>query len=410
MNCGIALFIYDRPQCTKKVLESLKRNCIRELYVFQDGIGDKTNKTGWEQNVNLIENINWCEVHYKKNEQKASSLDKQIITGINRVFEQKEEIIVIEDDCIISNDTIAFFEKCFEIYRYNKRIISIDAYLEPIEVPEEYEMSVIASGAPSSWGWGTWKDRWLGFQKDFAIIKHIGDAMKYNKMFDTCGYPIKKILTDYSLLSTWDFWWSLYVLLKEGISIRPIYNKVYNIGFANPGTHTFGDSPWVVPISDKKNIEEDPPFQLEIEPWAEAGFKNFYQRVNEGKTLIERQTYYRGCLERWLELKQQGKNISDVLLKKNIDRVAVYGTGTIGKLLIQELVEKVTISYFIVTYKNANDFMGYSVYEYQEEQWRKETDRLTLIVIPGYDIDTIKQMVGKLFLKVYCVDELFDNI
>lgn len=407
MNYGIVLFIYDRPQCTKRVLKALKNNNIKELYIFQDGLGEKTNRKGWEQNIELIKKINWCDIYYEKNMQKCSSLDKQIIYGINKIFEVKEEVVVIEDDCIISDDCIKFMEKCFDKYRLNKKVLDVGAYLEPIKIPKTYSTSVLATGLPSGQVWGTWKDRWVEFQKEFSVIKQIGDSMKTNARFGTFGYPIKRILTDYWLLGTWDLWWSIYVLVKEGLSVRPTHNKVYNIGFENPGTHTAGESPWVVPISNEKNTVTDFPYDIEIEPWAEEEFKKFYQSVNESVPVVEKQTYYRNCLEKWMELKQQGKSLGNILLSKNIKRIVIYGTGTIGELLVNDVIEKVEIEYFIITNKTADNFMGYSVYSCNAELPEK-SEELSLIVIPGYDIETIITTIGKKFANVYSVDALFD--
>lgn len=408
MKYGIALFVYDRPQCTEKVLESLKRNHVEELYVFQDGLGEKTNLAGWERNAQLIREIDWCSVHYTQNELKADSLDRQIVYGIDKVFEEKDEIIVIEDDCVISDDCVGFFEKCFETYRENKKIISVDAYLEPIHVPEDYTLPVIAAGTPASWGWGTWKDRWEEFQRNFEIIKRIGNSMKNYQVFGSCGYPVKKILTDYWLLGTWDLWWSIFVLIKEGIAVRPLYNKVHNIGFENPGTHCSGESIWAVPISDKKDVPDEYPVDLGIELWAEKEFKKFYRLQSGGKTFEIRQTYYRNCLEKWIELKQQGRNLGDVLLSRNIKRAAIYGTGSIGSLLVQELDKTINIAGFVLTDKIEDYFMGYSVYGCKEklpEEWSGSA----LIVIPGYDIEVIEEFVGNQFSKCISFDELFEE-
>lgn len=407
MNCGIALFIYDRPQCTEKVLEALKRNHIDELYVFQDGLGEQTDKTAWEQNEGVIQQIDWCKVIYEKNKHKSTSLDAQIIYGINKVLQEKEEIIVIEDDCVISDDCIDFFKRCFETYRNNKKIISIDAYLEPITVPDDYNLPVIASGATASWGWGTWKDRWEEFQRDYDIIKQIGKSMNEYKGFHNFGYPIKKILTEYWLLGTWDLWWSINVLVKEGISIRPTHNKVYNIGFENPGTHTSGESPWVVPINDVMGGKGALPEKIEVEPWAEIEFKRFYEKVNGRRSPEERQGYYRKCLEKWLETKQQGKSISTLLLEKEIKSIVIYGTGSIGKLLVNELTDQIRIEYFIVSNKNSDYFMGYSVYGCGEEL-PAVSDSLTLVVIPGYDMEEIKKITGEKFGRIYSLEDIFD--
>lgn len=407
MNCGIALFIYDRPQCTEKVLESLRRNCIDELYVFQDGLGEQTNKIAWERNISLIQEIDWCKVIYEKNEYKSGSLDEQIVYGINRVLQEKEEIIVIEDDCIISTDCIKFMIKCFDIYRDNKKIIDIGAYLEPIKVPEDYPLSVIAAGIPAGQVWGTWRDRWEEFQRDYSIIKHIGSSMRNNSTFSSCGYPIKKILTEYWMLGTWDLWWSINVLVKEGISIRPIYNKVYNIGFENPGTHTSGDSPWVVPIDDTVSDKDVFPQEIEIESWAEIEFKKFYQKVNGRSAPEERQTYYRRCLEKWLRIKQLGKSFGALLSDKEIKNIAIYGLGSIGKLLVNELTSQNRIEYFIVTNKKFDHFMGYSVYDC-DEKLPEASDRLSLIVIPGYDMEKIEKIIGDKFGKVYSLEDILD--
>ncbi len=405
MNCGIVLFVYDRPQCTEKVLESLRRNHIKELYVFQDGVGEQTNKIAWEQNTEIINRIDWCKVIFEKNECKASSLDTQIMYGINKVFQEKEEIIVIEDDCVISDDCIEFFYNCFETYRDNKKVISIDAYLEPITIPNKYELPVIAAGAPSSWGWGTWKNRWEVFQQDYEIIKRIGCSMKNYKRFNDFGYPIKKILTEYELLGTWDLWWSINVLVKEGISIRPIHNKIHNIGFENPGTHTSGESPWIVPICDQIYSKFNFPKEIEIEPWAEVEFKKFYQRVSGGRPLRERQAYYRKCLEKWLELKQQGKSIGGLLSNKGIKDIVVFGIGSIGKLLINELNEHNRIEYFVMSNKKTEEFMGYPVYDCEEELPVK-TSSLFLVVIPGYDLEEIKRLIGEKFFAVYSLADI----
>lgn len=406
MDYGIILFIYDRPQCTERVLEALKRNHIAELYVFQDGPGDNTDKAAWKKNVDIIKQIDWCDVIYEQNQSKASSLDNQIIYGINKVFEQKDSIIVIEDDCIISDDCIQFMEKCLTNYQDNRSIIDVGAYLEPINIPEEYSIPVIAAGIPAGQVWGTWKNRWEEFQKEFSLIKRIGKAMKNNPMFQSCGYPIKKILEEYWMLSTWDLWWSIFVLLKEGISIRPAGNKVYNIGFENPGTHTSGESPWVVPISDKADCNRDFPEDIKVEPWAEEEFRRFYQEVNGGKPLVERQTYYRNCLEKWVELRQTGKCIGDILLKKNIKNVAIYGTGNIGKLLLDDFERKIEVAYFIVSQKETSIFMGYPVYG-GNEKLPERTEELTLIVVPGYDLQKIADVTKGNFSVIYTFDSLF---
>lgn len=406
MDYGIIIFIYDRPQCTKKALEALKRNHIAQLFVFQDGLGEKTDRMAWKRNETLVNQIDWCNVVYEQNRQKAGSLDGQIVYGINKVLQQKDAVIVVEDDCIISDDCIRFMEKCLKRYQDNRKVIDVGAYLEPIRIPERYSLPIVAAGIPAGQVWGTWKDRWEEFQKEFSLIRRIGDAMKNRPMFCSCGYPIRKVLTEYWMLSTWDLWWSIFVLIKEGISVRPAGNKVYNIGFENPGTHTSGESSWVVPIQQMAGYEKLPK-DIGVEPWAEAEFRRFYQSVYGRSSAAERQKYYRNCLEKWLELKQRGKAIGDILLEHAIEKIVVYGTGQLGKLLADDLCGKVKLEYFIVTDKIKDTFMGYSVYGCEEEL-PEGTGNLSLVVIPGYDLEEIKSKMGSRVLNICSLDSLLD--
>lgn len=239
------------------------------------------------------------------------------------------------------------------------------------------------------------------------IIKRIGTAIKNFRTFDSFGCEIKTFLKEYSRLETWDTWWSINVLEKKGISIRPVSNKVYNIGFENPGLHTAGKSIWVVPISGQKKYQENFPKDIKIEKWTEIEYKKFYESISHEKSLMERQTYYRNCLEKWVDFKQRGKNMATVLLEKNINKVAVYGTGTIGRLLINELYGIIKIMYFIVSDKSKSKdiFDGYPVYDC-DERLPKKMDIAALIVIPGYDFEKIKKKMGKEFSNIIVFDEL----
>lgn len=407
MDCGIIMFIYDRPRCTNRALEALKRNHIEQLYVFQDGLGEKTDRRAWEQNETLIKQIDWCDVVYEQNKQKADSLDRQIIYGINKVLQQKDAVIVIEDDCVISDDCIRFMKTCLIQYEDNRKVIEVGAYLEPIRIPEGYSLPIVAAGIPAGQVWGTWKDCWEEFQDKFSLIRQIGDAMKNNPMFCSCGYPIKKVLTEYWMLGTWDLWWSIYVLLKGGISVRPTDNKVYNIGFENPGTHTSGESLWVVPIGQTTGNGGELPEDIMVEPWAEKEFGRFYQSVYGRSSAAERHKYYRNCLEKWLELKQSGRTIGDILLDHDIKSIAIYGTGKLGKLLADDMCGKVELEYFIVTNKIKDTFMEYPVYDCGEEL-PEVTGNLALVVIPGYDLDEIKVQMGSRVSNIYSLDSLLD--
>ena len=60
-----------------------------------------------------------------------------------------------------------------------------------------------------------------------------------------------------------------------------------------------------------------------------------------------------------------------------------------------------------MTSKKFDHFMGYSVYDCDEEL-PKVSDRLSLIVIPGYDMQEIEKIIGDKFWKVYSLKDILD--
>ena len=68
MKTGIALFVYNRPKHTKKVLEGLRKNRIDKLYIFADGLKKEEHKKDVDEVRALIDNIDWCETEIIKSE------------------------------------------------------------------------------------------------------------------------------------------------------------------------------------------------------------------------------------------------------------------------------------------------------------------------------------------------------
>ena len=62
MNTAIILFVYNRPLHTELVIEGLKKNNIKELFVFSDGAKSEVDIDLVTETRQLIDQINWCNV------------------------------------------------------------------------------------------------------------------------------------------------------------------------------------------------------------------------------------------------------------------------------------------------------------------------------------------------------------
>ena len=180
MKIGIAVFAYNRSRHLRKVIEGLKKNIgVNKLYIFHDGLKCEADRTEWEHTKEIIMNIAWCETEVYTSD-KNKGLADSIIEGINIVFEENEAVIVLEDDCIPEPSFIQFMRQNLEKYCDNKNIYSVSGYSWPIDIDKK-ECDIYFCGRPCPWGWGTWKDRWIQYKRDYNIIIDIKKDRKASK-------------------------------------------------------------------------------------------------------------------------------------------------------------------------------------------------------------------------------------
>ena len=407
MKIATLLFTYNRSWHTEQVIEGLKHNTVlpQKLFIFQDGLCQGEDVCEWNHVNSLIQNIDWCEKEIIVSEHNKGLADS-IISGINYVFQEYDAIIVLEDDCVPTADFLNFMNQCLEKYRDMTKIYSVSGYAWPIELPEASE-DIYFCGRMSSWGWGTWKERWNLYERDYTILRKINKSPALTEELMIWGADLEKTLI-YNLkgnCNSWAVFWALLVIYNEGVCINPYQSLIRNIGHDGSGVHCGNTKKFIVQTDKRKNVSFNLPDNVQILDATRKEYKVFSENLM-GKSLEERQTYYRNCLERWIELKQQGKSIASVLCEKNICKVAIYGMGTIGELLIRELIGQIIISHVVVTYKYDDEFMGYPVYGCNDEM-PEESKQLPLIIIPGYDSGIIEQTIGKKFLNVYSLESLF---
>jgi len=58
---GLALFVYIRPEHTRKVMESIKRNGFDKIYIFQDGLRKEEDRENWEKVSALVKSMDLIE-------------------------------------------------------------------------------------------------------------------------------------------------------------------------------------------------------------------------------------------------------------------------------------------------------------------------------------------------------------
>ena len=171
---------------------------------------------------------------------------KRVSSGIDWIFEQVQEAIILEDDCLPEPTFFRFCQEMLERYRDDKRVGTISG--DNFQFGQRHGSdSYYFSKYVHVWGWASWRDRWQD-SYDVAIGKWpqvrdehrladmVGDqreATYWRKVFERV-YQGK--------IDTWDYQWVFANWVTGRSSILPAVNLISNIGFDQHATHTTGKS------------------------------------------------------------------------------------------------------------------------------------------------------------------------
>ncbi len=278
MNIAIILFTYNRSEHTKRVLEALRHNTIlpQKLYIFQDGLKSDESDEEWTKVNALINETDFCptEVHVSD---KNKGLAASIVSGINYVFRRYDTVIVLEDDCVPAANFVCFMQKCFEKYESDKRVYSVSGYAWPIDL-KKGEYDVYGCGRISSWGWGTWKDRWAIYEKNYELISKMKQEKELSKQLALWGNDLEDTLVGNvrGECDSWAVFWALNVIEHRGICINPYYSLIHNIGFDGSGVHCDKTERFHTEMISNVQQQFSLPDQINISKKVKRGFVSLY--------------------------------------------------------------------------------------------------------------------------------------
>lgn len=236
---GTGIFTYNRSSHTKKVLTALANSSVlpSKLYLFHDGLRGGEDGTEWHKVQNLLESIDWCEKEIIVSESNKG-LAESIMAGISYMFEECDSIIVLEDDCLPAKNFMQYMNQCLTKYHSIKNAYAISGYGWPIDFPKS-KFDVYACGRISSWGWGTWKDRWKEFHRDYTLLRQLRSSKELSLSLETWGHDLEHMLINQVRgdIDSWAVFWALYVIKNRGFSINPYVSLIENIGLDGSGEH-----------------------------------------------------------------------------------------------------------------------------------------------------------------------------
>jgi hypothetical protein len=244
VNTPLLLIAWRRPHTLRQVIDAIRPVEPTRLYVACDGPNPE--RPGEAEKVaasrSVIEHeIDWpCQI-----ERLYSDVNQGCGLGVSRAitwfFEQVEEGIILEDDCIPHPSFFPYCTALLERYRFDTRVWCINGNSLQNGIWRG-DGSYYFSSYPNVWGWASWRRCWMHYDfeiNQWPVLRDIGllaaiqqaDENKYiSELWETSRN--KRI-------DSWCHQWLFTCISNGGLSVSPNHNLIQNIGFGPGASHTF---------------------------------------------------------------------------------------------------------------------------------------------------------------------------
>ena len=241
-NAPIALFVFKRPEHTKRALESLGQNAEfleSPLFIYCDGARHEGEVTQVEATRKLVRD--WSHPNKTLIERDRNwGLANSVIEGVTQLCERFGRVIIVEDDLVVSPIFLNYLNAALEYYEYEPKVMQISAHMFPVFIQSEYDAVMLP--VTTSWGWATWDRAWKYFDPDISGYQVLLSDKELRRKFDlNSTYPYFNMLKQQAQgsIDSWAIRWYLSVFMREGLVTHPNNSLVLHAGYDNTATHAF---------------------------------------------------------------------------------------------------------------------------------------------------------------------------
>jgi hypothetical protein len=245
LTTPVAMLVFNRPEQTARVFAEVRRARPPVLLLVADG--PRADRPGeadlCARTRAIVQDVDWpCRVLSNFADANLGCKGR-VASGVRWVFEQCEEAIVLEDDCLPDPTFFRFCQEVLARYRDDPRVYMICGHNflrgRKRRNPDSYYFTKYTH----VWGWASWRR---------AIQTHYDpDARAWPEMRDG-GWLRDYLHNDEEVaywtpgfedvytgrLDTWDYQMSISAWANNLLSIIPSTNLITNIGFGPQATHT----------------------------------------------------------------------------------------------------------------------------------------------------------------------------
>lgn len=273
LNTPVLLICFNRADHVRRLLASIREVQPAQLYIAQDG--PRSNR---EDDVSKIQSVrdviadmvDWpCNLQTLYQDHNLGC-GRGPATAISWFFENVEQGVVLEDDCVPYYDFFPYCEELLTRYKDDNRIGFIGGCNYQDGQKRGDGSYYFSMGHHGTWGWASWRRVWNQFvynldnitEKEFsAIIRYYGREPRFVAYWEDIFARVK---IDRMNDSAWDYQFYFSCWKHHQLAIMPNVNLVSNIGDGIDATHTGVASPMlyaktepILPLSHPRVVKQD---------------------------------------------------------------------------------------------------------------------------------------------------------
>lgn len=283
----IALFVYNRPEHTRRTISYLQQNLLADesrLYIFCDAAKTDADKPKVEQVRQLLNDVSGFKSVKVVLRDQNLGLAESIISGVTKLVYEYGKVIVFEDDLLSSPYTLQYFNDALTRYANHEQVMHIGAYMYNLHdkaLPETFFYR-----AATSWGWATWARAWKNFEPDVDKLINQFDNLKIARFSIEGKMNFWKQIEQFKAgkNNSWAIRWYASIFLKNGLTLNPSQSLIQNIGHDGTGVHSNNEDMYHVQMA-RKQVTQFPDVIQENEQ-AYKAIKHFL--ANRKGTLLQR--------------------------------------------------------------------------------------------------------------------------
>jgi len=250
----IALFVYNRPDHTRRTLSYLKKNVLADesrLFIFSDAVKTPADQEKVDEVRQIIADVSGFKSVKVIQRKQNMGLAASIIDGVTQLVNEYGTVIVFEDDLLSSPFTLQYFNEALTQYANEDRVMHIGAYMYGLK--EKALPQTFLFRAATSWGWATWARAWKNFEPDIDTLMKQFDKQKINRFSIEGTMNFWKQMQGFKAgkNNSWAIRWYASIFLKSGLTLNPSHSLVHNIGNDGSGTHSNNEHMYSVQVAQK---------------------------------------------------------------------------------------------------------------------------------------------------------------